>query len=134
MATSARRRPGLGSYLLFVIRLAVGGVAIAIGVRHALHHDLLVADLTRWNVPAPAALAWVATGIELVCGTMVVLGLATRLGALLLTIEMLAALVASARGDTGTVLAVAAGMAAASLLIAIVGGGACQLLDRVDPR
>ena len=131
---TARRRRGVGAYLLLLIRIAVGAAAIAIGVRHATAHDVLVADLERWNLPAPDILSWVATGVELVAGLLVLLGLATRLGALLLAITMLVALATGGRSDTGSLLAVSAGMAAASLLLAILGGGAAQLLDRLDPR
>ncbi len=128
-----RRRRGFGAFVLLLLRLAVGAAGVAAGVHAVRTRTALVGDLDRWGLPSPSALSYVAMAFLLVGGALVVLGLATRLGALLLLIVTAVAMATAGRVDGNEWLVVPPGLAALCLLLLVVGGGALQLLDRVDP-
>ena len=75
--------------VLAAIRVAVGIFFVAAGVQKLLDHDAYVVRFDRWGLPAPSTAAYVAAGIEIVAGLILVLGLATRFAALVLLVEML---------------------------------------------
>lgn len=129
----ARRRRGLGAWLLLILRIPVGVAAIWAGVHAVQTHDVLIGDLERWGLPSPSALSWVTAVMLVLGGLLVLTGLATRLGALLLLIVTGVAMATAGRVDGNEWLVVPPGLAAICLLLLVAGGGALQLIDRVDP-
>ncbi len=119
--------------VLAVVRVLVGGVFVATGTLRLLDHDGAVRRLDAWGVPAPEVLAWVVGGLEVGAGLVLVLGLSSRLAALLLLLVMLAGVATAGRTDGGRYLVVPPILALACLVIVARGGGAGQLLDRLDP-
>jgi len=76
-----------------LIRLAVGLVFLSEGVQKFLFPaDLGVGRFAKIGLPAPDVLAPFVGTCEIVCGTLVLLGLVTRLAAIPLIIDMLVAI------------------------------------------
>ena len=75
----------------------------------------------------------VISSLEIVCGLLILLGLATRLGALLLCLDMLGATATAGRIDGGVHLVAPPVLALLCLVLVARGGGRWQLLDRLDP-
>ena len=71
--------------------------------------------------------------LEVVCGLLILLGLATRLGALIVGVDMLGAVATAGRVDGGPHLVVPPVLALLCLVLVARGGGRWQLLDRLDP-
>jgi uncharacterized membrane protein YphA (DoxX/SURF4 family) len=85
----ATRAPGS---VLF-IRLMVGGVFLAEGVQKFLFPAALgVGRFAKIGLPAPQLLAPFVGAVEIVCGALVLLGLATRLAAVPLLADILVAI------------------------------------------
>jgi hypothetical protein len=100
---------------LLIIRVLVGVAAVVIGVLNARGHAAVAADAAAWGLPAP--------------------GLATWLGCALVVLLVVLVLVATAgRVEGGAPLFGGALLAAGCLVLLARGGGARQLLDRVDPQ
>ena len=76
-----------------LVRLIVGGVFLSEGIQKFLFPDALgVGRFTQIGIPAPAVMAPFVGMVEVVGGTLVLLGLATRLAAVPLVIDMLVAI------------------------------------------
>ena len=121
------------SIMAAFLRVIVGAGFIALGVERFLRHDTAMDDLQRWGVPQPSAGVYVLGGIEVVCGVLLVLGLLPRLAALILAIEMVAAMFVAGRVD-GVLYLLVPGLILIFLLILIgSGGGRWTLVDRIDP-
>ncbi len=119
--------------VLAAVRVLVGCVFVVTGTLRLLDHAGAVRRLDAWGVPAPDVLAWVVGGLEVGAGLVLVLGLSSRLAALLLLLVMLAGVATAGRTDGGRYLVVPPILALACLVIVARGGGAGQLLDRLDP-
>jgi putative oxidoreductase len=119
--------------LLALLRVAIGVVFIGTGVRKLSDRPTANANFDHWGVPAPTTMVVVISVLEIVCGLLVLLGLATRLGALLLCVDMLGAVATAGRIDGGFHLIVPPVLALLCLVLVARGGGRWQLLDRVDP-
>jgi putative oxidoreductase len=80
-----------GSVLL--IRLMVGGVFLAEGIQKFLFPATLgVGRFAKIGIPAPEFFAPFVGAVEIVCGALLLLGLATRLAAVPLLIDILVAI------------------------------------------
>jgi|SRR5579862_3135188 len=135
------------SILITFIRILVGGVFVVAGADKLTEHSKHVIDFTRWDLPSPSAFVYVVGGLEIVCGVLLVIGLAPRLAALLLAIDMVGALLTLRSvdggvewllpGQTFVVPAVEWVVPAVLLFLLIVlvaaGGGRWALIDRIDP-
>ena len=76
-----------------LIRLVVGGVFLTEGIQKFLYPDALGAGrFTKIGIPAPEISASFVGVVEIVCGTLILLGLLTRLAAIPLIINMLMAI------------------------------------------
>lgn len=90
-----------------LIRIMVGAVFLSEGIQKFLHASEIGAGrFARIGLPAPEILGPFVGGIEIVCGTLVLLGMLTRLAVLPLLIVMATALVTtklpiSWRADSG---------------------------------
>ena len=88
-------RPSIGvpSRATVLVRLAVGGVFVSSGLVKLLFDNQGAGRFAKIGLPDPAALATFVSATEIVCGTLLVLGLFTRLTALPLMIDMAVAIV-----------------------------------------
>lgn len=118
---------------LALLRIVIGLVFIAAGVGKLGDRPGTTADFDHWGLPAPATTSVVISVLEVACGLLIVLGLATRLGALVLCIDMLGAVATAGRVDGGPHLFVPPVLALLCLVLVARGGGRWQLLDRIDP-
>lgn len=76
-----------------LIRLAVGLVFASEGIQKFLYADAQGAGrFAKIGIPAPEVMGPFVGVVEIVCGSLLLLGLATRLAALPLVIDMLVAL------------------------------------------
>ncbi|WP_226363228.1 DoxX family protein [Pseudonocardia sp. ICBG1142] len=76
-----------------IARLLIGGVLIAHGIQKALGFSGIVEAFTTMGIPLPTATAAIAMSIELVGGLALLTGTATTLAGLLVTVNMLGAVV-----------------------------------------
>jgi putative oxidoreductase len=82
IATSAPRS-------LILIRLIVGAVFLSEGIQKFLFpNDLGVGRFIKIGIPAPQVMAPFVGVIEIICGTLITLGLLTRLAAIPLIIDI----------------------------------------------
>ena len=128
----ARRTRGLDGPLLLVLRLLVGLAAIGLGVRVVRAHATYVTAASDWGLPAPASLLWAAAALVILAGLLIVLGLAARLGALVVLLVALVAVASAGRVDGALALYGSAALAVGALVVLWRGGGSGQLLDRLD--
>jgi putative oxidoreductase len=77
-------RTAVKPYALLPIRLGLGLSMLAHGWNHATGPQALTRAMERADLPATDVLGWVAIGIELLGGVLVLLGFQTRPAALLL--------------------------------------------------
>lgn len=82
------------SAAIILVRLMVGGVFLSEGIQKFLFPDELgVGRFLNIGIPAPHVLAPFVGVVEIACGTLVLLGLLTRLAAFPLIIDMLVAII-----------------------------------------
>ena len=121
---------------IFLIRMMVGCVFLSEGIQKILFSESLgVGRFIKIGIPAPEIMAPFVSVVEIVCGTLVLFGLITRLAAIPLIIDMLVAILTTkipillekgfwamaheARVDLAMILG--------SLFLFIVGGGLWSL-------
>lgn len=76
-----------------LVRLIVGAVFLSEGIQKFLFPDELgVGRFTKIGIPSPELLAPFVGYVEIVCGTLILAGLLTRLAAIPLIIDMLVAI------------------------------------------
>jgi uncharacterized membrane protein YphA (DoxX/SURF4 family) len=90
-------RPGGGSAppATILIRLAVGGVFFASGLIKFLYANQGAGRFAKLRIPAPELTAKFVGVVEIAAGLLLVVGLATRLAAIPLVMDMLVAIGAS---------------------------------------
>src|SRR5271166_3051261 len=90
-------RPGGGSAppATILIRLAVGGVFFASGLIKFLYANQGAGRFTKLGIPAPEFMANFVGVVEIAAGLLLAVGLATRLAAIPLVIDMLVAIATS---------------------------------------
>ena len=126
--------PGRATVILLFVRVLSGVAAILIGVLDALGHAAIVHHAAAWSLPAPSATVWIGTLLLIVLGLGLLLGLASRLCALLLLVVVLVIVATAGRVEGGVPLFGGALLALGCLIVVARGGGVPQLLDRVDPQ
>jgi putative oxidoreductase len=82
-----------------VARLTVGWVFLQSGWGKAHSIPRVAAFFTQLGIPAPEFQARLVAGTELVCGALILVGLATRVAAIPLIITMVVALATALKGD-----------------------------------
>jgi len=81
------------SKAVLLIRILVGWVFLSEGIQKFLFPDTLgVGQFIKIGVPAPHVMAPFVGVVEIVCGSMILVGFLTRLAAIPLLIDMLVAL------------------------------------------
>jgi uncharacterized membrane protein YphA (DoxX/SURF4 family) len=86
------RRTDAPASLSFV-RVTAGLVFVVSGLLKFVYENQGVGRFTKLGLPAPAVLSTFVGSVEIVCGTLLLLGLFTRLAAVPLIIDMLVAIV-----------------------------------------
>ena len=122
-----------GAVLLLFVRVLAGVAALVVGVLNALGHAAIVRHAAGWALPVPSVAVWLGTVLMIVLGLGLVLGLASRLCALVLLVVALVIVATAGRVEGGVPLFGGALLAVACLVIVARGGGRPQLLDRIDP-
>ncbi len=136
MRSLPRRMDALHDFAMFVVRGLVGVIF--------LYHGYLKLDggvdrfaqfVDSLGVPAPTFFAWLTTLFELVGGAMLIVGLLSRLVALLFVVEMVIT-TALVKADVGLIAQQGAGaeldlaLLAGALAVAVIGPGAFSA-DRI---
>ena len=81
---------------VLLIRIAVGGVFLSEGIQKFLFpNDLGVGRFIKIGIPAPEVMAPFVGVVEIVGGALIILGLLTRLAAILLIFDMCVALIST---------------------------------------
>ncbi len=81
---------------VILIRIAVGGVFLSEGIQKFLFpNELGVGRFVKIGIPAPQVMAPFVGVVEIVCGSLIILGLSTTLAAVLLIIDMCVVLIST---------------------------------------
>lgn len=126
-----------------VLRVVLGGLFIWHGIdKFDVGIDMVEGAFSSWGVPAPALTAPLTAVIEIIAGTALVLGIGTRIAAMLLSVVMIGALI-YVKQDLGIIssqpmpgaeldLALLAGLAA----LTVIGPGPLSVDEQVgiEPR
>src|SRR6266487_2638219 len=79
-----------------LIRIVVGGIFLTEGIQKFLYPgDLGAGRFAKICIPAPDIMGPFVGGIEIVCGALLVIGLLTRIAAILLLIDISVAIVST---------------------------------------
>jgi len=130
--TTPRSR-GLNVVVLLFVRVLVGVAAFVVGILNLRGHAVVALHAQDWGLPAPSLLTWVGVVLLVLFGLMLMLGLASRLSAFVVLVVALVIVATAGRVDGGAPLIGGALLAVGCLIIVARGGGAAQLLDRIDP-
>ncbi len=99
IATAAALATKTDWLVLLVARLTLGVLFVSTGWGKVHNLEKVTAFFAELHIPAPAFNAVLASTTELVCGALLVLGVASRLAALPLVVTMVVALVTAKAGD-----------------------------------
>jgi uncharacterized membrane protein YphA (DoxX/SURF4 family) len=81
---------------VILVRLAVGGIFLTEGIQKFLFpNELGVGRFVKIGIPTPAVMAPFVGVVEISCGSLIILGLLTRLAAIALIIDISVALVST---------------------------------------
>jgi len=128
-------RPPTIARVALVVRVVAGAIVAGFGVGKFTHHDAEAASLDRWGIPFADATTYLVGVVELGGGTLLVLGLLTRLVALALAGNFVVAISTAGVQDGGAVhLGLAPTLLAAMLFLVWAGGGERSLDRRLAPR
>jgi putative oxidoreductase len=79
-----------------LIRIVIGGIFLTEGIQKFLYPaDLGVGRFTKIGIPASDMMGPFVGGVEIVCGALLIIGLLTRLAAILLLIDISVAIVST---------------------------------------
>jgi putative oxidoreductase len=95
--------PPAGSLAATALRLGAGAIFIGFGQSKFVHHAKEVRSFDRYGLPAPEVFTYAIGTLELTCGLLLALGLATRLVAPALAGNMVGAIATGGRADGGFV-------------------------------
>jgi putative oxidoreductase len=125
------RLAGRGAWWAAAIRVVAGVTLIAVSLSKFTRHENLVESFDRYGLPWPDTSVYLAGTIELVGGALLVLGLLTRVAALLVAGNMTVALLTGGRVDTDLYhVGLGSLLLAAALFLLWSGPGPCSLDTR----
>jgi putative oxidoreductase len=82
-----------------VVRVLTGAVLVVFGIGKFTNHASEVASFDSYGLPQPDAFVYAIGVVEIVGGALLILGLATRLAALVIAGDMVGAIVVSGFGE-----------------------------------
>jgi putative oxidoreductase len=119
----AQRVHGRTAIVISVIRVVVGALFVfAFSLSKFTNHANEVRDFKKFGVPAPEVSTYVAGTVELVGGVLLLLGLGTRLGALMIGGDMVVAVVTAGRNEGGPFHLIVAPLVLLSSVVVILAG------------
>ena len=96
MSTFASLKQTKAPASVFLVRFVVGLVFLTEGIQKFLYpSDLGAGRFDKIGIPSPHIMGPFVGGVEIVCGGLLILGLLTRLASLLLTIDILVAIIST---------------------------------------
>ncbi len=115
-----------------LVRVAAGLVFVVFGAAKFVNHASEVTSFDGYGLPAPDAFVYAIGAIETLGGGLLILGLLTRLAALVLAGDMVGAIFASGIGEGEVIsLTLAPVLLAAMLYLAWAGPGQPALDDQL---
>jgi putative oxidoreductase len=130
----ARIRRTRSSVAALAVRVASGAVFVSFSLGKFVRHGAEADAFDRYGIPIPDVATYVAGGVELVGGVLLIVGLMTRPAALALAANMVVAIATAGRIDGGPVhLGLAPALLACMLYLVWVGGGARSADLRAAP-
>jgi len=118
----------MGSRLLALLRLTAGAILVTFGAAKFANHGVEAASFHRYGLPDPNLFVYAVGALELGLGVLLVLGLRTRLAAIVLAGNMIGAIATAGRVEGGFVnLGLAPALLLAFLVLAARGGGRWSL-------
>src|SRR5712691_6262229 len=122
----------MGSRLLAILRLTAGAILFAFGAAKFTIHIAAAASFDRYGLPDPNLFVYAIGALELGLGVLLVLGLRTRLAAIVLAGNMIGAIATAGRVEGGFVnLGLAPALLLVLLVLAARGAGRWSLDTRV---
>ncbi len=115
------------SWLLTAARVLAGAVLVLSGLPKLTAPATVLSDFFQWGIPAVAVTVPLVGVLEVVGGTLLVLGLLARPVAAVLAVEMLVALLTAGRIDGGAHLVLPPLVGLACLAVARWGPGPLRL-------
>jgi putative oxidoreductase len=124
LATGSRYH-GPGAYVTAAVRVIAGVLFVTFSVGKFSDHMKEAMDFDRYGVPLADVTVYVVGVVELTCGLLLVVGLFTRLAALVLALNMIGAIATAGRVEGGSFhLGVAPTMLVVMLFLVWAGSGA----------
>jgi putative oxidoreductase len=126
--------PGPPRWWPLVLRVIAAAVFVPVGLGKFVNHDAYVERFERWGFGAAAGEVAILVGVvEVVCGLMLLLGVAPRAAALALVGNMIGALATAGRIDGGQDVWLPLVLIGVLAAIVLAGGGRWVLV-RIPPR
>jgi len=120
---------------LAILRIGAGLVFVVFSLGKFTRHAAEAAAFDRYGIPLADVATYLGGATELVCGLLLVAGLATRPAALALALDMAVAIATAGRIDGGPVhLGLAPVLLGVMLLLLWAGAGRPSLDARLQPR
>ena len=95
--------PARAALAATVLRVGAGVIFIGFGQSKFAHHARETAAFRRYGLPDPSVFVYATGALEIACGILLVLGLATRLVAAIMAGNMVGAIATGGRVDGGFV-------------------------------
>ncbi|HEY7104968.1 MAG TPA: DoxX family protein [Acidimicrobiia bacterium] len=131
--TGTRGRSGPFAYLATIVRAVTGVLFVTISTGKFVDHMHEVSDFKGYGIPIADIAVYVVGVVELLCGLLLLVGLFTRLAALLLACNMVGAIATAGLQEGGSFnLGVAPAMLVAMLFLLWAGCGALAVDNRLD--
>ena len=122
----------MASRVLVALRLAAGAILVVFGAAKFGNHAAEAASFDRYGLPDPNLFVYAIGALELGLGVLLVLGLRTRLAAIVLAGNMIGAIATAGRVEGGFVnLGLAPALLLVLLVLAARGAGRGSLDARV---
>jgi putative oxidoreductase len=122
----------MDSRALAALRLTAGAILVAFGVAKFANHGAEAASFDRYGLPDPNLFAYAIGALEAGLGLLLLLGLRTRLAAIVLAGNMIGAIATAGRVEGGLVnLGLAPALLLVLLVVAVRGPGRWSLDARI---
>jgi uncharacterized membrane protein YphA (DoxX/SURF4 family) len=134
VTTILSTRPGYERWAL-AVRVVAGAVFVGFSFGKFVRHAAERAALHRYGIPFPDTATYLVGGLELVCGTALILGLLVRPASSLLACNMVGAITTAGRIEGGPVhLLLAPALLVCMLFLLWAGAGSPSLDGRLGRR